>query len=362
MKTNDVLSGSLLGALLIDQGLVTQEQIEACLLLQRQDHPRLPLGEIIVRCGYINRGELERTLERQRELRRSLIATVEAHGPAAPHLHALLLSSAPRPEVAAIVHQAGVEVTQADHLPPMHSPPDLLLADPAALNALRAPLPPEVQLGLLPPPGDATPAALSALVERYIAQARASHDLRASVERYSRSDYELQVLAVLMREVSLAGSAREALGRLMTIIRDLIPVEAGTLFRLDRDSKHLVFEFVLGPYSEELSQQQLPIDRGIAGWVATHGESLLIPDVSQDARFHVAFDKKTGFQTRSVLCVPLTSLGQICGVFQLINKLDGEFSQRDLLLLRITADVGGLLLMLDTIVPTSSPAWLGSLI
>jgi putative methionine-R-sulfoxide reductase with GAF domain len=244
----------------------------------------------------------------------------------------------------------------------MQPPPDLLLADPAAIDELRAPLPPEVHLGLLPPQAQVAPAALSALIERYVAQTRANHDLRAAVERHSRSDYELQVLAVLMREVTLAASARDALGRLMTIIRDLIPVEAGTLFRLDHESNHLVFEIVLGPYSEELTKQQLPIDRGIAGWVATHGEPLLIPDVSQDPRFNMAFDKKTGFQTRSVLCVPLVALGQTCGVFQLINKLDGEFSERDLLLLRIMAAVGGLLLMLDTVVPTASPAWLGSLI
>lgn len=362
MKTDAPLASSLLGALLIEQGLVTQEQIEACLLLQRQDYPQRPLGEIVVRCGYITRDQLEQTLERQRELRNSLIAVVDAHGPATPDLQAILVGPAPLPAVADALRQTGVASAHAERLPSLESPPDLILADPSALDALPAQLPPEVQLGLLPTDGGVAPAALRALVERYVAQARAASDLRDSVELHSRSAYELQLLAVMMREVTLAGSARDGLGRLMAIVRDLIPVEAGTLFRLDQASRHLVFEIVLGPYSEELAQQRLPLDRGIAGWVATHGESLLIPDVSQDARFHRAFDKQTGFQTRSVLCVPLVALGQTCGVFQLLNKLDGEFSERDLLLLRITASVGGLLLLIDSVVPTSSPAWLGSLI
>lgn len=351
----------LLGALLTAEGLITPEQLEACLLLQRQDHPNLPLGEIILRCGYITRGDLERALERQNELRRSLIATVDAHGPAEPDLRALVVAPGPQPAVAAALRAAGAEVRFAERPDLRHPGVDLLLADPAALDAGWGALPADVHAGVLPPLGAAPAPGARAMLERYVAQARAGREQRAALERASRTDFELQVLAVLMREVTLAGSAREGLGKLMAIVRDLIPVEAGTLFRLDPEEQTLVFEIVLGPYSETLTRQHLPIDRGIAGWVARHGEPLLIPDVSQDARFNQAFDRKTGFQTRSVLCVPLVALGQTCGVFQLINKLDGEFSEHDLLMLRITAAVGGLLLILDAVVPTASPAWLGSL-
>jgi hypothetical protein len=362
MASNAAPSASLLGALLTAEGLITTEQLEACLLLQRQDYPDLPLGEIVLRCGYIERAELDEVLERQKELRLSLIATVDAHGPVEPDLRALLVAPRPLPEVAATLQRAGAEVAYAGHADPRQTQVDLLLADPAALDDLRVAVPPEVQVGLLPPEGGSAAPAARALLERYVAQARTGRELRASVERHSRIGFELQVLAVLMREVTLAASAREGLGKLMTIIRDLIPVEAGTLFRLDHAESSLIFELVLGPYSEELTRQHLPLDRGIAGWVARHGEPLLIPDVSQDARFNQSFDRKTGFQTRSVLCVPLVALGQTCGVLQLINKLDGEFSEHDLLMLRITAAVGGLLLILDEVVPTASPAWLGSLI
>jgi len=128
--------------------------------------------------------------------------------------------------------------------------------------------------------------------------------------------------------------------QLMITIRDLFGVEAGTLYRFDRSARELIFEIVLGPHQEALYQQRLPIDRGIAGWVVRNGEPLLFPDVRRDSRFEEMFDHKSGFRTRSVLCVPLFVRGEVCGVIQLINKLDGDFNERDLMLLRILAAMG----------------------
>jgi GAF domain-containing protein len=128
----------------------------------------------------------------------------------------------------------------------------------------------------------------------------------------------------------------------MLTVRDLFGVEAGTLYRFDRPSSQLIFEVVIGPHQEQLYQQRLPIDRGLAGWVVRNGEPLLIPDVRRDPRFEGMFDHQSGFQTRSVLCVPLIKHGEVCGVIQLINKLNGEFNERDLLLLRVIAAMGAL--------------------
>ena len=56
---------SLVGALLISEGLITREQLSACVLLQSQDHPDLPIGQILVRCGYISQQALDQALRRQ---------------------------------------------------------------------------------------------------------------------------------------------------------------------------------------------------------------------------------------------------------------------------------------------------------
>jgi putative methionine-R-sulfoxide reductase with GAF domain len=216
-------------------------------------------------------------------------------------------------------------------------------------------------IGLLAPgtADDALSPDAEALVARYVDQARMYGGLSKSLEQERHSEFEMQTISTLIRSVTLAQTAQDALLKLMTIVRDLVSVEAGTLFRLDPSDQRLVFEVVLGPFQNELSQRRLSLDQGIAGWVARHGESLLIPDVRQDQRFEATFDRQTGFQTRSMLCVPLVALGQVRGVLQLINKTDGEFTKSDLSLLRITAAVGGMLLLFDSLASTSSPSWLG---
>mmetsp|Transcript_68091 Transcript_68091/g.197320 ORF Transcript_68091/g.197320 Transcript_68091/m.197320 type:complete len:615 (-) Transcript_68091:217-2061(-) len=66
---------------------------------------------------------------------------------------------------------------------------------------------------------------------------------------------------------------------------------------------------------------RIPITAGIAGHVATTGEPVVIPDAYSDPRFDKSVDKKTGFRTRSILCVPLKVKRGIIGVVNLINKI-----------------------------------------
>jgi signal transduction histidine kinase len=88
------------------------------------------------------------------------------------------------------------------------------------------------------------------------------------------------------------------------------------VFRLDRD--------------RSLLNMRLQPGQGIAGWVARHGDSLIVDNVAEDPRFFGGADTRTGFQTRSLLCVPLHLQGRVLGVLQLVNKQDGNFSPDDL--------------------------------
>jgi sigma-B regulation protein RsbU (phosphoserine phosphatase) len=168
------------------------------------------------------------------------------------------------------------------------------------------------------------------------------------LERLQQREFELSAVAAMSRSITTAPSPRHAIVQLMRTIRDLFGVEAGTLYRFDQATEQLVFAVVLGPHPESLYQQRLPIDRGLAGWVVRNGEPLLIPDVGRDSRFEGMFDHQSGFQTRSVLCVPLIAMGEVRGVLQLINKLNGTFTERDLLLLRILATMGALADAIDS--------------
>lgn len=85
---------------------------------------------------------------------------------------------------------------------------------------------------------------------------------------------------------------------------------------------------------EEMEQQEevrVAWGTGIAGHVAESGEPVNIPDAYQDGRFNCEIDTKTGYHTKALLCMPIKdSSGDVIGVAQVINKLDGgRFTEID---------------------------------
>jgi K+-sensing histidine kinase KdpD len=75
---------------------------------------------------------------------------------------------------------------------------------------------------------------------------------------------------------------------------------------------------------------------GIAGHVAKTGEIINIKDAYNDDRFDPTTDKKTGYRTRSILCMPIREpvkkkgqKGDVIGVLQILNRKDGVFTDED---------------------------------
>jgi len=83
---------------------------------------------------------------------------------------------------------------------------------------------------------------------------------------------------------------------------------------------------------------RIPINAGIAGSCATRGEIINIEDAYQDDRFNPAFDHKSGYHTTTILCIPMKHDNDVLGVLQLINKLDGVFTEDDAKLLSLILD------------------------
>ncbi|GAB1540985.1 hypothetical protein NUACC21_36540 [Scytonema sp. NUACC21] len=75
---------------------------------------------------------------------------------------------------------------------------------------------------------------------------------------------------------------------------------------------------------------RMPANKGIAGYVASTGEALNIPDAYKDPRFDPSTDRKTGYVTRNILCLPVfNSANELIGVTQLINKQQSSFTASD---------------------------------
>ncbi len=97
--------------------------------------------------------------------------------------------------------------------------------------------------------------------------------------------------------------------------------EASSVMLLDDAKEFLYFKSAGGEKSSIVKTIKVPVGQGIAGWVAQNGQPLLIEDVSKDARFSAAaVDDKSGFTTRSILCVPLFVSGDVIGVMEVLNK------------------------------------------
>lgn len=110
----------------------------------------------------------------------------------------------------------------------------------------------------------------------------------------------------------------------------LVHAERASLLLIDKRMGALYFEVALGDDQDEFSRVRLVPGQGIAGSVALGCSSAVINDVQADPRFDSSLDAKTGFTTRSMICVPLTCREEALGVLQVINKIDGEFDDDDL--------------------------------
>src|SRR5262249_47081250 len=103
-------------------------------------------------------------------------------------------------------------------------------------------------------------------------------------------------------------------------IRELLNADRGTIFLVDRQR-----EVLRSKVAESSGGQPLEIEismkTGIAGHVARTGETLNIADPYSHPDFNPAIDRRTGYRTRSILCMPIFDRHkQVFAVAQLLNK------------------------------------------
>jgi len=113
----------------------------------------------------------------------------------------------------------------------------------------------------------------------------------------------------------------------MDMIRTLMNVEAGSLSLVKDD--HLEFAVAFDIDVAQLKKFRLRMGQGISGAAASLGKPIVENDAPSSSYFNPEIDSATGFKTRSVLCVPMISKGKVIGVIEVLNKLDGKFTEGD---------------------------------
>jgi diguanylate cyclase (GGDEF)-like protein len=131
----------------------------------------------------------------------------------------------------------------------------------------------------------------------------------------------------------------DAMRQLLARVVTTVPGEAAALLLLDRAGRELVFRASRTIQPGVIDGLRLPVDRGIAGWVARHRQAVRLDDVASDPRHFAGVGEKTGLAPRTMICVPLVSKGTLRGVIQVLNKVDGTtFTEAELALAQTLAD------------------------
>jgi adenylate cyclase len=145
---------------------------------------------------------------------------------------------------------------------------------------------------------------------------------RMKVSREKELEF-LNIVADVTSDIDLIS----LLQKVMSQATRMLHAERSTLFLNDEKTNELWSQVGEGLGAVQI---RFPNHLGIAGLVFSSGNTVNIPHAYADMRFNPEFDKKTGFFTRSILCVPvITKQGKSIGVTQVLNKLGGPFTAED---------------------------------
>jgi signal transduction histidine kinase len=156
-------------------------------------------------------------------------------------------------------------------------------------------------------------------------------DLPARLARLEARLREEERKVAIVQEIGAALGSTLDLDRLLALIMEkvteLLSADRSTLYLTTDDGQELWSKIAQGG---EIREIRLRVGEGIAGWVGETGEVVNIPDAYSDPRFQQDFDRRSGYRTRSILCMPMrNNLGRIVGVIQVLNKKDGPFTKED---------------------------------
>ena len=132
-------------------------------------------------------------------------------------------------------------------------------------------------------------------------------------------------------KIGQAVAAEKNIDKLMQTIaeetREAIQADRCTVFLYNKETDELWSKVALGLGSTEL---RFKANQGLAGHVFQTGETINIKDAYSDSRFNKDIDKETGYRTKTILCMPIKNINQeTIGVFQVLNKMTGYFTEED---------------------------------
>jgi phosphoserine phosphatase RsbU/P len=135
-----------------------------------------------------------------------------------------------------------------------------------------------------------------------------------------RLTQDLQTVMAISRAIGSERDLDRLLGLIVRSVSQLVDADRTSLYLVDNERQELITRV-----SQGAREIRLPLGKGIAGSVASSGETINIPHAYADPRFNREHDRTSGYVTRSILCMPLKNYtGTVVGVLQTLNKMSGE--------------------------------------
>jgi len=158
-----------------------------------------------------------------------------------------------------------------------------------------------------------------------------NQDLKEDVDRLRQVILALNKLQCNVEALDVDTDILGVISNLLTATLEAVNSRDGSLLLLDEETNELVFVAVLGESQGDLIGYRIPADAGIAGWVSTHRQPALVPDVREDPRWLPTVDQWIGFHTACLMAAPLEFGERVLGVLEVVYPQDEKpFAESDL--------------------------------
>jgi len=148
---------------------------------------------------------------------------------------------------------------------------------------------------------------------------------------------DLLVFHQLARSLNSSFDLDSILRTILDQMERLIQADLWTLLMLDESSQELYYVLAAGGEEAALRDLRVKVGEGVAGWVAEHGETLIVPEIENDARFKNPQSFRSG-KVRSAVAIPLKGRKGTHGVIEILNPRPGQLNDYTIAFLHILAD------------------------
>ena len=148
---------------------------------------------------------------------------------------------------------------------------------------------------------------------------------------------DLLVFHQLTRSLTSSFDLDAILRTILEQMERIIEAELWTLLMLDETTQELYYAIAAGGEQAVLGDLRVKVGEGVAGWVAQHGETLIVPEADHDPRVKNEYPSKPR-RVRSVIAMPLRGRKGTHGVIEILNPRSDQMTDYTIAILHILAD------------------------